>query len=307
MTQSTPLNVFVTGATGFIGGSVATHLAGRGHRVRGLTRDAGTLAQLSELGIEGVPGTLDDADVLAAECEAADVVVNAASSDHAGAVGTFIAALKGTGKTLIHTSGTSIVGGPANGAFDAAVCDETIHDPGSTWKPDEYKAPRVAIDSAVLASSHEGVRGIVFCNSLIYGNGTGLKADSVQLPPLKRLAQERGTAFHIGAGKNVWSNVHIDDVCSLYALAVEGEAPSGFYFVENGECDFRAMVDALATRLGVAGPEELPIDVAIAEFGYELAVFALGSNSRVRGTRTRQEFSWAPRWSSVTEWILTQA
>jgi nucleoside-diphosphate-sugar epimerase len=307
MIQNTQLSVFVTGATGFIGGSVANHLARRGHRVRGLTRDPGTLAQLSELGIEGVLGTLDDADLLAAECQAADVVVNAASSDHAGAVTALIAALAGTGKTLIHTSGTSIVGGPANGAFDAAVFDETIHDQGSTWKPDEYKVPRVAIDRAVLASSHEGVRGIVLCNSLIYGNGTGLKADSVQLPPLKRLAQERGIGLHIGAGKNVWSNVHIDDVCSLYALAVDGEGRSGFYFVENGECDFRAMVDALATRLGVAGPEELPVDAAIAEFGYELAVFALGSNSRVRGNRTRQEFNWTPHWSSVTEWILTQA
>jgi hypothetical protein len=42
-------------------------------------------------------------------------VINAASSDHRGAVETLIAALTGSGKALIHSSGSSIVAGLAMG------------------------------------------------------------------------------------------------------------------------------------------------------------------------------------------------
>ena len=61
-----------------------------------------------------------------------------------------------------------------------------------------------------------------------------------------------------------------------------------------------------------AGAPELPrsidigivnIDSAIAAWGYEPAVYALGSNSRVRGTRARDQLGWQPRHRSVTDWI----
>ena len=64
-------------------------------------------------------GTLDDAAVLSQAAKAADVVVNAASADHKGAVVALLDALAGSGKPFIHTSGSSIIGtrvqGPALG------------------------------------------------------------------------------------------------------------------------------------------------------------------------------------------------
>ena len=47
--------------------------------------------------------------------QAADVVVNAASADHMGAVAALLGALAGSGKPFIHTSGSSIVGTRARG------------------------------------------------------------------------------------------------------------------------------------------------------------------------------------------------
>jgi hypothetical protein len=49
--------------------------------------------------------------------DARDADVNAADSDHLGAVEALIGGLAGWGKPLLHTSGSSIVSGTANGEF----------------------------------------------------------------------------------------------------------------------------------------------------------------------------------------------
>src|SRR6516225_3733857 len=103
------MRIFLTGANGFIGGAVAKALIAAGHRVRGLVRDKTKAELVAAHGIEAVVGSLDDAAVLHAEAQAADAAVNAASSDHRGAVEILIAAMSGSGKPLIHSSGSSVV------------------------------------------------------------------------------------------------------------------------------------------------------------------------------------------------------
>jgi nucleoside-diphosphate-sugar epimerase len=297
------MHVFVTGATGFIGGSVAVRLRAAGHTVSGLTRGGGKAEKLAESGIEPVIGTLDDSALLAARARDADAVVNAADSDHRGAVEALITGLAGTGKPLVHTSGSSIVGDDARGEASGAVFTEDIHDTGSPWRPAADKADRVAIDRLVMAAADSGIRSTVLCNTLIYGHGLGAGRDSVQIPALVRQARASGVARHIGPGRNIWSNVHIEDVADLYLLALERSPAGSFHFVENGEESFAAVTAALATALGVAGPEPWDIESAIGAWGYEPAVFALGSNSRVRTTRAHAALGWSPAHTSVTEWI----
>jgi nucleoside-diphosphate-sugar epimerase len=139
---------------------------------------------------------------------------------------------------------------------------------------------------------------------LIYGAGRGLHTESVQLPPLINQARKNGVARHIGRGLNVWSNVHIDDVTALYQLALERSPAGAFYFAENGENSFREIVEAISRKLGLSGQtESWTIDEAIAEWGYELAVFALASNSRVRGLKTRKVLGWKPTRATLLETI----
>ncbi|SHG80410.1 NAD-dependent epimerase/dehydratase family protein [Streptoalloteichus hindustanus] len=297
------MRVFLTGVTGYIGGSIATRLVREGHEVAGLTRSPDTAHALVERGVEPVAGTLDDAAVLAREADRADAVINAADSDHRGAVEALTTALAGSGKPLLHTSGSSIVGEDTRGAGSDLVFTEDDVRPDGPWKPAPDKAPRVAIDRLVLDAASQNVRSVVLCNTLIYGHGRGIARDSVQLPRLVAQARNSGVARHVGPGHNIWSTVHIDDVVDLYLRAL-ADAPAGsFYFVENGEASFADMTQAIADALNLGPAQPWDIDSAIAEWGYEPAVYALGSNSRVRGARARAELGWAPQHASVLDWI----
>ncbi|CAM2151734.1 Epimerase [Pararobbsia alpina] len=294
------MKVFVTGAAGYIGSSIATHLKHTGHEVTGLVRSDEQAAALRELGITPVVGTLDDRALLIAQTSAADGVVNAASSDHRGAVEALIEGLKGSGKPLLHTSGSSLVGDNSKGeGTDAVYHEDTLPAP----TPD--KAARVAIDALVLGAAEQGVRSAVLCNTLIYGHSLGLPRESVQLPRLIRQAKKSGVMRHVGRGRNIWSNVHIRDVVELYRLALEGTPAGMFYFVENGEASFAEMANALAHQLGLDASHDWPIEAAIEEWGYEMASYGLGSNSRVRGERARRLLGWKPEAPDVLNWIKT--
>src|ERR687897_688939 len=59
------MKVLVTGASGYIGGSVATALLAAGHRVVGLVRSDERAAKVQGRGIEPLIGTLDDGSLLA--------------------------------------------------------------------------------------------------------------------------------------------------------------------------------------------------------------------------------------------------
>lgn len=295
------MNIFVTGAAGFIGSSIATGLVQAGHKVTGLVRSAEQADELKALGMNAVIGTLDDSQLLAEQARAADAVINAASSDHRGAVEALLDALRGSNKVCLHTSGSSIVGDASGGKSS-----DVIYFEDNLPEPTVDKADRVAIDNLVLAASKDGVNSAVICNTLIYGHSLGVKRDSVQLPRLLKQARKSGVVRHVGSGQNIWSNVHIEDVIALYLLALTRNVPGTFYFVESGEASFIDMTTAMAEALNLGKPQDWPLQDAEAEWGYEMANYGLGSNSRVRGKHARELLGWTPKRTSVVEWIRSE-
>jgi nucleoside-diphosphate-sugar epimerase len=266
--------------------------------VRGLVRNKAKADVVAAHGIEAVIGSLDDAGVLHDEARAADAVINAASSDHRGAVETLISALSGSGKALIHSSGSSIVADLAMGEPSDRIFDEA-----TPVKPLPEKASRVAIDALVLAAPE--IRSVVLCNTMIYGHALGPPAQSVQIPALVREAKASGVVRYIGRGLNRWSNVHIADVAALYELALS-KAPAGtFMYVESGEEALGEIAKAIAIRLGVGAPQSWNADEAITAWERNMAAFSLGSNSRVRG-KIAAELGWSPARRSVTQWIASE-
>lgn len=294
------MRLFITGAAGFIGGSIAKSLAEEGHTVIGLIRDPQQAEALQTLGITPIVGSLDDSQLLKEQSQAADAVINAASSDHLGAVQAIIEGLKGSNKVFLHTSGSSIVGDASGG-----LGTDNIFYEDKLPAPTEDKAARVALDNTVIEAAKQGIRSSVMCNTLIYGHGRSFRRDSVQLPRLLKQAQKSGIARHVGPGENIWSNVHIDDVVQAYKLALTKTQAGNFYFLESGEARFRDMSNAIAKVLHLESAQDWPLDQAKQEWGYEMASYALGSNSRVRGHKAKDVLGWEPKHTDVIEWITT--
>ena len=140
------MKVFCTGVSGYIGGSVAAHLVAAGHQVTGLVRSAEKADAVRSRGILPLSGTLDDGECLAQAAQQADIVINAASADHRGAAAALLDALAGSGKLLIHTSGSSIVGTRARGQRTDAIFDED-----APITPSPARAARVALNDFILS------------------------------------------------------------------------------------------------------------------------------------------------------------
>jgi nucleoside-diphosphate-sugar epimerase len=289
------MRIFLTGANGYIGGAAACALIAAGHKVRGLVRSDAKARAVAAHGIEPVIGSLDDTALLQAEARAADAVINTASSDHRGAVEALIAALSGSGKAFIHSSGSSIVADLAMGEPSEKIFDEA-----TPLTPVADKAARVAIDRLVLDAPD--IRSVAICNSMIYGHALGPPAQSVQIPALTRQAKASGVARYIGRGLNRWSNVHFADVAALYVLALAKAPARTFMFVESGEEALGAIANAIATKLKLGAAQSWSADEAIAAWGRNMAVYSLGSNSRVRG-KAAAALGWEPEHRSITRWI----
>ena len=293
------MKIFLTGATGYIGGSVAVKLINAGHQVLGLTRSKEKATHLEKMGIEPVIGSLTDSNLLIETTQKYDAVINAADSDNPWVVTTILPVLAGTKKLFIQTSGSSLVGDKATGNKSELVFNED-----TPFEPEIEKVARIAINKRVLSAAQQNVHSVVLCHSLIYGQGHGIHAESIQVPGLIELAQKTARASYIGKGENIWSHVHIDDVAELYLLAIENAPAGSFFYVENGEASMKTVVEAISRMLGMKGEtSSITIDEAIQEWGCEAAHFAFGSNSRVDATKARKLLGWNPTGRGLLEEI----
>jgi nucleoside-diphosphate-sugar epimerase len=291
------MKVFVTGATGYIGGSVSTKLLEQGHSVVGLARSDDAAATLKKRGIEPLAGDINAYTPIVEVTKRVDAVINAANSDNPFVVHALLTGLRGSGKTLIQTSGSSVVGN-----YDNGEASEDSFDEDTPFTPQPEKSTRVAIDNQVLAAAKDNVRAIVIRPTLIYGRGIGVPSTSVQLPKLIDVARKHGVPLHIGRGLNIWGHVHINDVVDLFLLALEKAKPGSVLYAENGEANFKSVTQSIGRMLGFGDrTQDWPIGEAVEGLGPG-AYLSFGSNSRVRGKRSR-ELGWKPKGGTLFEEI----
>ncbi|HEV8644990.1 MAG TPA: NAD-dependent epimerase/dehydratase family protein [Burkholderiales bacterium] len=285
------MKIFMTGTSGYIGGTVADSLVKSGHTIIGLARTEAAAARLRSFGIQAVRGELGSHGVVRDAARAADAVINCANAEDPFVIAAIIEGLAGSGKAFLHTSGTSVVGDKAAGKSSSKVYHED-----TPLDPLPEKIQRVAVHRSVLAAAALEIRSVVLCPCLIYGQGRGANPDSIQVPTLIRQAIKSGVPRYIGAGENIWSTVHIDDVADAYLLALEAARAGSFFFIENGEASLKSIVESIGRLLGgKRAPEGWSIDEAIAEWGPMAAWFSLGGNSRVNADKARSMLGWKPR------------
>lgn len=170
------------------GGSVAVRLINAGYAVRGLVRDLAKAALVAQAGMVPVLRDLDDTELLRREAGQADAVFSAADSDHVASLKALPAGLAGSGKPLIHISGSSVIADDARGL----TASTTVFDEDRPLIIHPLKQPRRDIDLMVLNGSASAIRSVVICPSMIYGTGHGLNKESIQIPFLVQVARAEG-------------------------------------------------------------------------------------------------------------------
>jgi len=280
------MRVFVTGATGFVGSAVVQELLAHGHQVLGLSRSAAGAAQLTAAGAEAVLGTLDDLDVLTRGAAQSDGVIHTAfnhdfskfaenSQQDRRAIATLGAALEGTAKPLLVTSGTAML---ASGR----LATEEDRPSGASLRMSEPAA-----DDLVARGVHAS---IVRLAPTTHGAG-----DHGFVPMLIGLAREKGVSAYIGEGQNRWSAVHRLDAARLYRLALErGAKGERYHAVAEETVPFKTIAEAIGRGL------DLPVESRPAEhFGW-FAMFA-GIDAATSAAWTRETLGWAPTGPSLAK------
>lgn len=320
MSTPTRTHIFVTGATGYIGGSVVSallsHPKSDTFHITALIRSPEKVALFNSVGVTAVVGNNSDLDTLTSLASTADVVLACANADDLYAARAIFLGLKkrheetNTVPIFIHTSGTGVLIDDAAGnyATDSIYSDLDI----ATIESLPKTQPHREVELEVIAADKEGyVRTYIILPSTIYGiANTPLVSLGVQnpysrqIPRLIEASLDRKQGGVVGEGLNLWPNVHIDDTATLYIsvfdAAMKGPGGTahgreGYYFGENGEHRVGEISEILAKLLYdmKRGKSPEPTVFTIEEMQKYFGGRWMGSNSRAMAERARL-IGWNP-------------
>ena len=229
--------VFITGASGFIGGKIAERLLAEGRCVRVLARRP--LPVLEKLGAEIIAGDLENQAALRRGCEGAATVFHvagrvgvwgpAADFVRVNVHGTFnvVFACRAAGvRRLVYTSSPSVV---YNGK-DLAGVNESA--PLCKAAPCAYPTSKAAAERIVTGANGQELTTVSLRPHLVWG-----PSDQNVVPRVLALSK-KGRLKIIGSGLNKVDVTHIANVVDAHLLAERAAAAvvgGKAYFITNGE------------------------------------------------------------------------
>ena len=279
------MQVFVTGATGFIGTELVKNLIAAGHQVRGLSRSDIGMEQLKAAGAEALRGDLKDLDCLRRGATGVDVVVNLAFNhddmtkfaesghDERAAIQAMGEVLE-PGKLLVVTSGTGLaMGGPGHLRLESdPPATHMPRNPEGTAREFEQRGLRVAI--VRLPQVHDTRKqGLV--------------------PFLTLTAREKGVSAYVNDGANRWAAAPLPDVAELYLRVVEQTGPgvTVYHAVQEEGVPLKEIAETIGEGLKVP-VKSMTQEEAAGHFGW-LAHFA-GLDMPASSEQTRKALNWNP-------------
>jgi nucleoside-diphosphate-sugar epimerase len=311
----------ITGATGLLGSHLAEQLVTRGERVRALVRPASDVSFLRTIGVDFVPGDLNDPLSLKKAVTDADVVYHCAArvgdwgpweafqSGVIDATRNLLEACRSAqvGRVL-HVSSIIVYGHP-NEREDRFTEEEPLGQ--NLWLWGDYYC-RAKIAAEELCRAYPGPLTIVR-PSWIYG-----PRDRTSLPRVIK-ALEAHRAAIVGRGDNRLNIVYAADVADGAIRAANSPEAVGraYNLSSEGELTQREFLTLLTNALG-RGPVRLRFPYRLAFAGGFFAelvarairlkrpphftryvVALIGRSTRFSIDRARQELGWEPRVSAA--------
>ncbi|KIY62891.1 NAD(P)-binding protein [Cylindrobasidium torrendii FP15055 ss-10] len=316
-----PLNIFILGGTGYVGGTVIVDILKRGnHEITALVRSKEKALALEALklgSLNVVLGTATDAAVVDSCVQEADIIIDTYDSDNVEGTAVLLGACKkrfdNTKEkvTLIHVSGCAVLKDEAMGKFASeTIWDDTDVDKLAQLPPTQ---PHRVVDLQVLEADTEGyVNSYIVIPGAIYGHADNLLSQAgiqrdTDLGPrmvIDHVIALAGTPAAIGGGFNLWPWVHVEDVSTLILTILDNleSAPhgrEGYYFAENIEITWGWVAAMVAKYMGTPFADVRAFTKEeVARFfppPNDALVPLMAGNCRYRGTRGRA-LGWTPKY-----------
>lgn len=254
------LNVFVTGATGFVGANLVRLLLSEGHQVRALVRPQSDLTNLDGLDVEQVTGQLTDDD-LSQKLQGCQALFHVAAhyslwradrdqlwqSNVEGTRNLLQAARDAGIERTVYTSSVAAIG-----VKEGNIADETYQSPVEKLIGDYKKSKYWAEQKA-----HEAVQmgqDIVIVNPSTPIGPWDIKPTPTGDMILRFL--RRQMPFYLNTGLNL---IHVQDVARGHLLALEKGKMGERYILGNQNMTLKEMLDVLAELTGLSAPKgEIP-------------------------------------------------
>ncbi|CDO74493.1 hypothetical protein BN946_scf184979.g48 [Trametes cinnabarina] len=320
------VNILLTGATGYIGGSILQrllqHQNAQKFEIATLVRDPAKAKILEEkFGVKTTLGSVTDQDKLAALAEGAHVIIHTAdSADNLDAINAIRRGMKsrhekfGDPPHLIHTSGAGMFIDPKQSS-PIAYSDADVG-PIEALPPD---ALHRAIDLLVIDADENGGYALthIVLPTIVYGLGHGPLFDAGISNPYTTVIQflvgaalKRGSVGLPPEGAGTWMVVHIDDLADLYVNMLDAilskpekvsHGRTGYFIAENGSQDIHGVLQSIAEglfalgRVSTAGLVPYAPGEAARYFGGEFFSTVLFASVVCKGERARREFGWVPK------------
>jgi len=310
----------ITGATGFIGTTLAERLLGRGDEVRALVREPARADELRTMGAQVVRGDVSRPETLADSVPDVDVVVHLAGLVKAVTQEQLFSVNSEGTRSLVEVAARS---GRPKFVLVSSLAAAGPSVPGRPRKETDRPAPVSAYGQSKLAAE-QAVRSFasalyasIVRPPIVYG-----PRDKEFLPSLFKLART-GLVLKSGRGDKRYSIIHVNDLVELVIAVAERGArvdeagSTGVYFGDDGveytwEGLARGALGALGRR-GVVVPVPEFVTwmaagaaTATAHLTGRAAILSLDKMMEIRepawtctSAKARRDLGWMPRVSFI--------